>query len=285
MPWARLEDDYFRHRKVVGLSKDAKLLDLAAITFSSRELRDGVLMPADLRILAAEVDLEDVVAVADELVAAERWGKVDRHYVIHDYLKYNPSRAEVLAEREAARERRRTALEKRKNGSAEKPPDVEPESGLRSDEQQPNVRPENGRNSAVNTYIPEPGYENTYIPELGTRRRARDARELRVSPPRPKRSAKAPPGDSLLPFNADLAQRIQAIALELGDDNAAASITRAVRYQAATRLSVGQMANAIKDAFRRTEARLGDGDAKPLGSPMAYFLGVLEQTTQERSSA
>jgi hypothetical protein len=125
--------------------------------------------------------------------------------------------------------------------------------------------------------VPEPGTRNS---EPGDARAAREGSES--PPPKSKRSAKAPPAGSEVPFNDDLAQRMQAISLEFGDDNAVASITRAQRYQAAAALSAGQMATAIKDAHRRTERRLGDQDAKPLGSPMAYFLGVLEQTTQER---
>jgi hypothetical protein len=105
MPWARLEDNYFTHAKVINLSKDAKLLDLAGIAFSARELRDGKLSRLDMRTAAAQVDVDDALAAADELMAAGRWVKDGDGYAIHDYLKYNPSREEVLKERDASAKR------------------------------------------------------------------------------------------------------------------------------------------------------------------------------------
>jgi len=96
MPWARLDDNYFTHHKIAELSKDAKLLDLAAIAFSAREMRDGDLTRADIRVIAAQVDIDDPFTVATQLVTAGRWGRAERGFVIHDYLKYNPSREQVL---------------------------------------------------------------------------------------------------------------------------------------------------------------------------------------------
>jgi hypothetical protein len=40
----------------------------------------------------------------DELVRAGLWDRDDKGYVIHDYLEYNPSKAQVLAVREAKSE-------------------------------------------------------------------------------------------------------------------------------------------------------------------------------------
>ena len=100
MPWARLEDNYFTHHKVADLSKDAKLLDLAAIAFSSRELRDGELSHKDVRVIAAQVDVQDPLEITQQLIAHGRWGATETGFVIHDYLQYNPSREEVLKDRE-----------------------------------------------------------------------------------------------------------------------------------------------------------------------------------------
>jgi hypothetical protein len=116
MPWARLEDNYFTHAKVINLSKDAKLLDLAGIAFSARELRDGKLSRLDMRTAAAQVDVDDAMAAADELVAAGRWVKDGDGYAIHDYLKYNPSREEVLKERDASAKRVAEWRESRRKG-------------------------------------------------------------------------------------------------------------------------------------------------------------------------
>jgi hypothetical protein len=115
MPWARLDDSYFTHRKVAALSKDAKLLDLAGIAFSARELRNGELTRTDIRMIAAQVDVEDYAAVALELVKAGRWSRSDGGYTIHDYLKYNPSREQVLHEREMNAQRVEKWREKHKD--------------------------------------------------------------------------------------------------------------------------------------------------------------------------
>lgn len=105
MPWARLDDGYFTNGKVVGLSKDAKLLDLAAITFSARELRNGILTRADIRVIAAQIDVEAPFELIHELVRAGRWEMSGQQYVIHDYLDYNPTREQVIAARENNAER------------------------------------------------------------------------------------------------------------------------------------------------------------------------------------
>lgn len=106
MPWGRIDDGYFRHSKVLALSKDAKLLDLAGIVFSARELRDGILSRHDVLIVAAEIAAEDVWSAVDELVRAGRWRRGDDGtLIIHDYLTYHPTREKVLKEREEARRR------------------------------------------------------------------------------------------------------------------------------------------------------------------------------------
>jgi hypothetical protein len=113
MPWVRLDDHYFTHRKTAGLSKDAKLLDLAGMTFSAGELRDGVLTDKDIRIIAAQVDVEHLKDCLHELELAGRWRHTPDGWEIHDYLDYNPSRAQVLRDREAGAERVRNFRSKR----------------------------------------------------------------------------------------------------------------------------------------------------------------------------
>ncbi len=106
MPWARLDDGYFTHRKVVEMSKDAKLIDLAAIAYSARELTDGELKHRDILVIAASVDVSDPLAMVAELVEAGRWHRTgSTTWAIHDYLVYNPSREQVLSERAASAER------------------------------------------------------------------------------------------------------------------------------------------------------------------------------------
>jgi hypothetical protein len=130
MPWVRLDDHYFTHRKTAGLSKDAKLLDLAGMTFSAGELRDGVLTDKDIRIIAAQVDIENLKDCLHELELADRWRRTPDGWEIHDYLDYNPSRAQILRDREAGAQRAAASRTRRNAVSpGERSPDPVPGSG------------------------------------------------------------------------------------------------------------------------------------------------------------
>jgi hypothetical protein len=107
MPWARFADDYLGNPKLGGLSTSAVALDMAGIIYSARELRDGHLSSTDVQAIAALIHLRRWDAAAAELVAARRWVAEDGGWLIHDYLDYQPSREKVMAERTAARDRRR----------------------------------------------------------------------------------------------------------------------------------------------------------------------------------
>lgn len=102
MTWAKLDDQFFLHPKVIDRSKDAKLLFLAGLTYCAGQLTDGLISPASLRMIAAQVDVPR--EVADELLAAGLWEMVEGGYHVHDYLNYNPTGDEVRARREARAE-------------------------------------------------------------------------------------------------------------------------------------------------------------------------------------
>lgn len=133
MSWVRIDDNMADHPKVIGLGDLAPLalaLQVRALCWCSRYLTDGKL-PAEAipRLLGGFAALcsREVRAKfatggnADELdwptimVQAGLWEVAPNGgYLIHDYLEYNPTRAEVLAGREAARERMKVA----RNGSS-----------------------------------------------------------------------------------------------------------------------------------------------------------------------
>ena len=105
MPWARFEDDYLSNTKLATLSTSAICLDMATIVHSARELRDGVLTKADIQTVAALIHLKRWESASAELLRVNRWTVgPDGCYLIHDYLEYQPSRDQVLAERAAKHE-------------------------------------------------------------------------------------------------------------------------------------------------------------------------------------
>lgn len=100
MTWAKLDESFPDHPKIAALSDRAFRLHVAAICYCSRVLSDGEIPKAMLPKLGATKTL------INELHTAGLWESTSREsWVIHDFLEYNPSRAEV----EEERAKRRTA--------------------------------------------------------------------------------------------------------------------------------------------------------------------------------
>lgn len=100
MPWLRVDDRMYCHRKVAGLALEPFALWVMAMDYSADQLTDGVLKAHELQMLAAMRRITDWQAAVNELVAAELLdATLDGSYILHDYLEYNPSRADVLKER------------------------------------------------------------------------------------------------------------------------------------------------------------------------------------------
>ena len=117
MPWVRFDDQFPIHRKVDGLSDAAYRLHTSAIFWSARNLTDGFVSEEDLDGVTARV--RTPARFAAECVKRGVWhdarqscpsekcpGSVDNDgWVIHDYWEYQPSKAQVIRDREAAAKR------------------------------------------------------------------------------------------------------------------------------------------------------------------------------------
>lgn len=96
MSWAKFDDAFADHPKIAGLSDAAFRLHVTAILYAARFETDGNL---------------PVGAVArmgpgrEELLAAGLWDEVATGWAIHDYLDYNPSKADRERMRQQATER------------------------------------------------------------------------------------------------------------------------------------------------------------------------------------
>lgn len=98
MTWAKLDDSFPENIKISGLSDRLFRLHVTAICYAARNLTDGEIPENQLRKLGGNQKL------AKALSEAGLWETTSRgSYVIHDYLEYNPSRADVDAERERKR--------------------------------------------------------------------------------------------------------------------------------------------------------------------------------------
>lgn len=119
MPWVRFDDQFPIHRKVDGLSDAAYRLHTSAIFWSARNLTDGFVSREDLDGVTARV--RTPARFAAECVKREVWhdarrdcpsedcpGPVDKDgWVIHDYWDYQPSKAQVIHNRESDRQRQK----------------------------------------------------------------------------------------------------------------------------------------------------------------------------------
>ena len=101
MGWVKLDDGYPRHPKVLGLSDRAFRHDIVATCYCAEHDTDGVLPAAYVRAIPARVRAE--------LIAAGKWDEVNGVVMVHDYLDYNPSKAE----RDATSNARSNASRKR----------------------------------------------------------------------------------------------------------------------------------------------------------------------------
>lgn len=131
MPWVRFDDQFTIHRKVDGLSDAAFRLHTSAIFWSARNLTDGSVSREDLdgvsaRVrtperFAAECKKRGVWHLGDEDCPSEKCpadGKGDGDgWIIHDYWEFQPSKVQVVADRQAAA-RRQAKWRASHNGSS-----------------------------------------------------------------------------------------------------------------------------------------------------------------------
>ncbi len=142
MAWIRASDDFYDNDKLVDVGPLGVAMHFAAIGFCNRYLTDGFIKKSKARLLldfdeisvAGVEGAELAKVVAESMLTAGLWheaghdcekchartdgGKPRRgEYLIHDYLEFQPSRAEVETKAEANRERVRRFREQKRASS------------------------------------------------------------------------------------------------------------------------------------------------------------------------
>jgi len=92
MTWLKMDDGFTEHPKIVDLSDAAFRAHIEGLTYCARNLTNGVIPGGINGKLCTK-------AVRQELVDAGVWESEGRAIRIHDYLDWNPSKDQVLAER------------------------------------------------------------------------------------------------------------------------------------------------------------------------------------------
>jgi hypothetical protein len=111
MPWFRLETEIIRHPKVqeipAGERPGALALFVAALAYCSEMLTNGHIPRSVLAGLAHEIGLKRPRKVTEKLLVVGLFEQSNGDFFVHDYLDFQPSRADVQARRKADAQRQR----------------------------------------------------------------------------------------------------------------------------------------------------------------------------------
>lgn len=123
MTWAKFDDNYTDNPKVEEAGPWAELLDMRAIIHCARHETDGFVSRPALRRLGR--DIPKVMSKVERLVEVGRWELAPDGWWVHDFLVYNPSKAQREGLRERWREekaKQRMSAKESGGDSAESPP-------------------------------------------------------------------------------------------------------------------------------------------------------------------
>ena len=120
MAWVRLDDQFAQHPKIKTAGPLGLAMQVAGLCYCNQYLTDGYIPDAAVpsllhldgitmhcwmgELVGGGDDATWELVVAD-LLEAKLWRKISGGYRIHDYKKYQPAKADVLAERENSRKR------------------------------------------------------------------------------------------------------------------------------------------------------------------------------------
>lgn len=108
MPWFKVDDGFHGHPKVIELSPAAVGIWTLAGSWCANYLTDGEIKTSIVRRFGADD------AMVQELVDAGLWLNIGGAYQFKDWDEYQPVKADVEAERNAARERMKSVRAKKK---------------------------------------------------------------------------------------------------------------------------------------------------------------------------
>jgi len=102
--WVKLDDGVGEHPKIVALTDSAFALWVMGLAYCNRNLTDGFIPE---RVGHGQLRYCDgnPTPFVRELVDSGLWEPILGGFAVHDFTEYQPSKAQVLAEREASRER------------------------------------------------------------------------------------------------------------------------------------------------------------------------------------
>jgi hypothetical protein len=105
MAWVRLDDTFPEHPKLIAAGTRAGWLWVVGLAYCARHLTDGVIQAAVVPRLVTAYAPSTRHRCTKALLRVGLWKRTTNgDYRVHDYLAYQPSRAEVLQMRQARAE-------------------------------------------------------------------------------------------------------------------------------------------------------------------------------------
>ena len=106
MPWVKIDDGVPHHRKLFAGGACLRGMILDGLCYCARNLTDGFIPANALALVSPGTPPKMALRLIADLVRVGAWTTKDDGWEIHDYLKYQPSRQEVLDARAAAKARK-----------------------------------------------------------------------------------------------------------------------------------------------------------------------------------
>jgi hypothetical protein len=113
--WVKVDDRFDEHPKFEKLGAAATALWFKCLAYCNRNLTDGFVPSSAAEQRAFALDPAAPMFPVNELLEAGLWERRPGGYYFHDYPDYQPSKAEVTAEREAAARRKERWRNARRN--------------------------------------------------------------------------------------------------------------------------------------------------------------------------
>lgn len=170
MGWAKLDDRRHENVKLRKAGLEADGLDVRGITYCAANETDGFLDEAVIPMLSGVIRWRKIV---ETLVKVGRWEHVEGGWKIHNYLEYNPSRIDIEAGREAARDRmqRLRSREQTANNGVRSSTPTRPDPLIKTP-----ISPQSGEEASLN-----PRANGTNPRALGTSPRTRGRRSQKIA--------------------------------------------------------------------------------------------------------
>lgn len=147
MTWVKLDDQFYDNAKNRALGSTGRDAFIASICYCTKGRTDGMIPKGDVPLVLAMAQAKP--STTTELIKAGRWIDHGSQIEVAEYLKYNPSREKVLADRAAAIERMRS-----KRGSPERSDEQTDECSDEQEGEQEGEPP--GERSPVGSHTPFP---------------------------------------------------------------------------------------------------------------------------------